>query len=195
VLVDQERCRGYQECVAGCPYKKTLFNTHTEKAEKCIACYPRLEGGEIPRCMAACVGHIRLSGWISPPEKAREDNPIDYLVHVRKVALPLYPQFGTEPHVYYIPPRWAPRPYLLQMFGPGVEEAIETRTNMDEELFAVLKLLGSTTRIIERFSLEGDAIKGFGAEGELVIAMPLEEPFIVRPFYDEALKVHRFNEP
>ena len=195
VLVDQQRCRGYQECLAGCPYKKTLFNRHVKKAEKCIACYPRVEEGEIPRCVASCVGHIRLSGWINPPEEAREDNPIDYLVHVRKVALPLYPQFGTEPNVYYIPPRWVPRPHLMQMFGPGVEEAIQLRTDPDEKLFAVLKLFGATTRTIERFSFDGDVIRGFGGDGEMVIEMPLEEPFYVRPFHDKASQAYRFNEP
>ena len=58
--------------------------------------------------------------------QAREDNPIDYLVHVRKVALPLFPQFGLEPNVYYIPPVHVPRAFLRQMFGADVREAIET---------------------------------------------------------------------
>ncbi len=195
VLVDQKRCRGYQECVRACPYKKTLFNTTALKAEKCIACYPRVEKGEIQRCMAACVGHIRLAGWISPPDKAKRDNPIDYLVHVRKLALPLYPQFGTEPNVYCIPPRWASREYLFQMFGPGVEEAIETRTKPDNELFAVLKLFGSTTRIIERFAFAGDVVKGFGAKGEMIVEVPLEEPFYERDFHDKKFAAYRFNEP
>ncbi|MHC4788404.1 MAG: 4Fe-4S dicluster domain-containing protein [Planctomycetota bacterium] len=195
VLVDQERCRGYQECLAGCPYKKTLFNSATRKTEKCIACYPRVEIGEIPRCMAACVGSIRMSGWISPPEEAREDNPIDFLVHFRKVALPLYPQFGTEPNLYYIPPRWVPRPFLLQMFGPGAQKAIEARTNPDPTLFAVLKLFGTTRRTIERFSFDGETVKGFGSEGDQVMAVPMEEPFYERPFHDVEAGVYRFNEP
>ncbi len=195
VLVDQKRCRGYQECVAGCPYKKALFNPHTKMAEKCIACYPRLEGGEIQRCIAACVGRIRLAGFVSRPNEAREDNPIDYLVHIRKVALPLYPQFGTEPNVFYIPPRWVPRPFLLQMFGPGVEQAIETRTNPDRKLIAVLKLFGSTTRLMERFSFDGDTVKGFDAKGDTVMALPFDEPFYERPFHDKAAGVYRFNEP
>ena len=29
VLIDQGRCRGYQECVKACPYKKTFYNTMT----------------------------------------------------------------------------------------------------------------------------------------------------------------------
>ncbi len=195
VLVDQKRCRGYQECVAACPYKKSLFNAVDGKAQKCIACYPRLEGGETPRCMAACVGSIRLQGWLSTPEKAREDNPIDYLVHIRKLALPLYPQFGTEPNVYYVPPRWAPRSYLSQMFGPGVDKAIETRTNPDRLLIALLKLFGTTTRIIDRFALREDHIEGFDEKGKLAVSIPLEEPFYERPFYDAKNSAYRFNEP
>ena len=195
VLVDQDRCRGYQECVAGCPYKKSLFNAKSKKAEKCIACYPRVEDGQIPRCMASCVGSIRLPGWISPPEKARPDNPLDYLVHVRKLALPLYPQFGTEPNVYYVPPRWVLRPFLLQMFGPGAEEAIKLRTNPDKELFAVLKLFGTTTKTIERFALRGDKIEGFDRNNELAVSVPLDEPFYERPFHDVAANAYRFNEP
>jgi nitrate reductase beta subunit len=195
VLVDQDRCRGYQECLAGCPYKKTFFNPVTSKAEKCIACYPRVETAEIPRCMSACVGSIRLPGWISPPEKAREDNPLDFLVHVRKVALPLYPQFGTEPNVYYIPPRWVPRPFLFQMFGPGAAEAIDVRTNPDREVFGVLKLFGTTTRMIERFTLDVDTVRGFARSGEQVVEVPLEEPFYERPFHDRAAGAYRFNEP
>jgi len=74
------------------------------------------------RCMAACIGQIRLQGLVELNKdgtwKENRHSPLYYLVHVAKVALPLYPQFGTEPNGYYIPPRWAPRAYLRQMFGP-----------------------------------------------------------------------------
>ena len=195
VLVDQKRCRGYQECIRACPYKKTLFHLNARKAEKCIACYPRVENGEVPRCVSACVGCIRLSGWISSPQDAREDNPIDYLVHVKKVALPLYPQFGTEPNVYYIPPRWVPRKFLSQMFGPGVKDAIQVRTNTDPKLFAVLKLFGTTQRTIERYKFNGNSISGFDAKGKEVVKVPIEEPFYERQFHDVKADAYRFNEP
>jgi len=32
VLVDQDRCRGWRQCVTGCPYKKIYFNHKTGKA-------------------------------------------------------------------------------------------------------------------------------------------------------------------
>ena len=96
------------------------------------------------RCMAACVGHIRLQGLVQLNKdgtwKEDRQNPLYYLIHVAKVALPLYPQFGTEPNGYYIPPRWVPRPYLQQMFGPGVDAAIERYSAPDRELLAVLQL-------------------------------------------------------
>ena len=71
------------------------------------------------RCMAACVGKIRLQGLVkkNPDGTWADDpkNPLHYLIRQRQVALPLYPQFGTEPNGYYIPPRWVPRSYLIQM--------------------------------------------------------------------------------
>src|SRR6478735_257534 len=45
VLVDQDRCRGWRQCVSGCPYKKIYFNHRTGKAEKCTFCFPRIEVG------------------------------------------------------------------------------------------------------------------------------------------------------
>ena len=197
VLIDQSRCRGYRKCMEACPYKKTMYNSSGRVAEKCTGCFPRLEFDEpeVSRCVGACVGNIRLQGWVSPPDKADPANPMDYLIHVRKVALPLYPQFGTEPNMYYIPPRWVPRDFLKQMFGPGVDHAIETRTNPDAELIAVMKLFGTTLHIITRFKVTDDKVQGFNDDGEVLVEVPIEEPFYVRPFNDVASDAYRFNEP
>lgn len=62
VLINQDKCRAWRMCVTGCPYKKTYFNWHTGKSEKCILCFPRLEVGEAPACMHSCVGRIRYLG-------------------------------------------------------------------------------------------------------------------------------------
>ena len=62
VLIDQNRCRAWRACVAACPYKKTFFNWHTGKSEKCILCFPRLETGQAPACFHSCVGRIRYLG-------------------------------------------------------------------------------------------------------------------------------------
>jgi nitrate reductase beta subunit len=178
VLIDQKRCRGYRKCVEQCPYKKPMYRGNTRVSEKCIACYPRIEGRDplsdgVPmetRCMSACVGKIRLQGlvkvdadgsWANDPT-----NPMFYLVRVEKVALPLYPQFGTSPNVYYIPPRWVPRGYLHQMFGPGVDDAIERYTNPSRELMAVLQLFRTQRKIIFRYEIiKGDKVRELNVNG------------------------------
>jgi nitrate reductase / nitrite oxidoreductase, beta subunit len=210
VLIDQKRCRGYRKCVAQCPYKKPMFRPTTRVSEKCIACYPRIEGkdpvteGEPmeTRCMTACVGKIRLQGLVRVNEDGSwaEDrfNPLYYLIKVEKVALPLYPQFGTEPNGFYIPPRWAPRPYLRQMFGPGVDEAIEKYSFPSRELMAVLQLFRASQKIVFRYEIiEGekvfertvnekkwamynDTVVGFGKNGKEIARVTVEEPKYVR---------------
>lgn len=62
VLINQERCRAWRMCVTACPYKKSYYNWHTGKSEKCVLCYPRLETGQAPACMHSCVGRIRYLG-------------------------------------------------------------------------------------------------------------------------------------
>lgn len=211
VLIDQKRCRGYKKCVEQCPYKKPMFRGTTRITEKCIACYPRIEGKDSitkgqpmeTRCMTACVGKIRLQSlvkknldgsWTKDPK-----NPLYFLIKQEKVALPLYPQFGTEPNIYYIPPRWVSRDYLRQMFGPGVDEAIERYTAPSRELLGVLQLFRNTQRIIYRYEIEegpkvyettingkewemyNDTIMGYDKAGNEVVRTTVEEPFYIRP--------------
>jgi dimethylsulfide dehydrogenase subunit beta/complex iron-sulfur molybdoenzyme family reductase subunit beta len=99
VLIDQERCRGYRYCVKACPYKKIYYNEVRGKSEKCIFCYPRLEKGRVNACAAQCPGRIRFVGLLDDPE-----SPVHKLVLKYKVALGLFPEKGTSPNVYYVPP-------------------------------------------------------------------------------------------
>ena len=195
MLIDQTRCRGYRECVKGCPYKKTFFNPMTRVSEKCIGCYPAVENGRQTQCTITCIGKIRLQGFIGTPDTARADNPIDYIVHVAKLAKPLYPQFGLEPNVYYIPPVHVPVPFLTQMFGHGVPEAIATyrKATEDKNLLAALLLFGSTPDIIHRFKVEGDTALGFDASGNEIARVPMKEPIHVRAAYDERHQAWRTN--
>jgi nitrate reductase beta subunit len=120
------------------------------------------------------------------------------LVRKEQVALPLYPQFGTEPNVYYIPPRWVPREYLRQLFGPGVDQAIERYSNPSRELQAVLQLFRATQKIIFRYEIEegeeimdteingrrvqlfNDTIIGFDGNDQEAARVSVEEPFHIR---------------
>ena len=186
VLVDQGRCRGYQECVRACPYKKVFFNPMTGTSEKCIACFPKIEQGLAPQCFLNCIGKIRCAGFVHPPERADPENPIDYLVHVRKVALPLFPQLGLEPNVYYVPPLHAPPAFLEQMFGPGVHRALETYQNArnDPDLAGLISLFGSTERIIHRFRRRGETMHGYDEQGAEVVQVPITEPVQVPTGFD-----------
>ena len=62
VLVSQDGCRGWRHCIPACPYKKVYFNWKTNKAEKCIFCFPRLENGLPTICTDTCVGRLRYMG-------------------------------------------------------------------------------------------------------------------------------------
>jgi nitrate reductase beta subunit len=198
VLVDEERCRGYRVCFEACPYKKVFYNHTTRISEKCVFCYPAVEQGFQPRCMRNCIGKIRSFGFLSQPGDAREENPIDFLVHVRKVALPLYPQFGLEPNVYYVPPiHVASDDFLTMLFGPGARAAIETYQRAmrgdDPDLLAALLLAVSTDRIIHRFARTGDVVEAWDADGAQVVRMPIKVPTVERDPYDPELSVYRHN--
>jgi nitrate reductase / nitrite oxidoreductase, beta subunit len=218
VLIDQSRCRGYRKCVEGCPYKKAMYRPTTGTSEKCIGCFPRIEGKDKEispsgapaetRCMSACVGKIRLQGLVKIDEQGTwavdPESPLYYLIRERQVALPLYPQFGTEPNGFYIPPRWVPRGYLVQMFGPGVDHAIEQYSCPDRELLAVLQLFRANRQILFKYKLEkgpkvaeievtmpdgktkiqeifNDTVIGFNKLGEEVVRVTIEEPTFERP--------------
>jgi nitrate reductase beta subunit len=195
VLVDQQRCRGYQECVRACPYKKSFFNVISRISEKCIGCFPRVEKGEVAMCVESCIGKIRMHGFLTTQGEGRDDNPLDYLIKKRPVALPLYPQFGTEPNVYYIPPLHVPNGFLEQLFGPQVEAAKELyrKAKDDRLLLGAMLLFGSTNVIIERFEVKGDEAIGWNGKGEEVARVPLVEPVYKRPHYDDKFQVYRHN--
>jgi nitrate reductase beta subunit len=195
-----------------------MYRGTTGTSEKCVACFPRIEGKDdtlspdgVPleaRCMSACVGKIRLQGLVrmDPEGTWAHDpaNPLYFLVRERRVALPLYPQFGTEPNGYYIPPRWVPRGYLVQMFGPGVDHALEQYACPDRELLAVFQLFRAQRHILFRFEIKqgpkiaeipvrlpsgkeqvqeifNDTVIGYNKRGEEVVRLTIEEPTFERP--------------
>lgn len=195
VLVDQERCRGYQECIRACPYKKVFFNAVGRASEKCIGCFPRVENGEVALCVESCIGKIRLHGFMTTQGEPNPDNPIDYIVKIRKLALPLYPQFGTGPNVYYIPPIHVPDGFAEQMFGPGVQEAKALYRSLKDEpkLLGAMMLFGASTRIITRYEVQGETAIGWDVDGKEVARVPFIEPTYVREHFDEKHDVYRHN--
>lgn len=137
VVVNEDRCRGYRFCMEACPYKKIYFNHVKKVSQKCIFCYPRLEQNVAQACARQCPGRVRFVGY-----KDDQNAPIWKLVEKWKVAIPLHPEFGTEPNVYYIPPFGParfdangdldhetpriPDAYLVSLFGEKALTALET---------------------------------------------------------------------
>ena len=144
------------------------------------------------RCMAACVGKIRLQGLVKKNPDGNwadvPDNPLHFLIRQRQIALPLYPQFGTEANGYYIPPRWVPRGYLHQMFGPGVDHAIEQYSCPDRELLAVLQLFRAQQQIIFRFAIE----KG-PKVAEIEVTMPSGKKQVQEIYNDTVIGFNKFD--
>jgi nitrate reductase beta subunit len=174
-----------------------MYNPYTRVSEKCIGCYPAVEEGYQPMCVQNCIGKIRLMGFINPPWTAREENPVDYLVHKKQLALPYYPQLGLEPNIYYIPPIHADRAYLRQMFGPLADQAIENYQQVRHDPVAqgLLVLLGSTDRIIHRFTVANGVARGFDDKGAELVSVPVTEPMVTREAWDERLNTVRVNTP
>ena len=145
VLLDEEKCKGTQACRRACPYKKIYFNAMRNVSQHCIGCFPRLEQGVAPACVRQCPGRAASIGLLDDPGSA-----VHRFVEKWKVALPLHPQFGTHPNVYYVPPL-APTPlcpdgsfnesgsrippaYLESLFGPQVHGALDVlRTELDKK--------------------------------------------------------------
>ena len=149
--------------------------------------------------MAACIGQVRMQGLVKMDRNGGwtddRQHPLYYLVKVAKVALPLYPQFGTEPNGFYIPPRWVPRGYLEQMFGPGVQHAIDAyrRAKDDEKLAGLIQLFGSSPMIMERFEVAKGVARAYDQSGMLIADVPVVEPATRREPYDRKLDVYRLD--
>lgn len=97
------------------------------------------------------------------------------------------------------PPRHSPRGYARQMFGPGVDNAIEKYLVPSRELLAVLQLWRASQQIVfrydvipgpkvfetqihgKRFEMYNDTVLGFNKSGKEVARVQVEEPIYIRP--------------
>ena len=145
VLRDEDKCKGAQLCRRACPYKKIYFNKMRNVSQHCIGCFPRIEQGVAPACVRQCPGRAAFIGFLDD-----EGSAVHKLVQKWKVALPLHPEFGTHPNVYYVPPlspaplredgsfdesgERIPKAYLEKLFGPSVHGALDVlKTELDRK--------------------------------------------------------------
>jgi len=145
VLHDEDLCTGSRQCQRACPYKKIYFNEVRRVTQHCIGCFPRIEQGVAPACVRQCPGRAAFIGFLDDVGCT-----VSKLVEKWKVALPLHPEYGTKPNVYYVPPL-SPAPlredgsfeegrdrippsYLESLFGSQVHGALDVlRTELDKK--------------------------------------------------------------
>ena len=95
VLVDQDRCRGWRQCVTGCPYKKIYFNHKTGKAEKCTPVLPPDRG----RAADGVLGDLRRTAALPGPVPLRRrsgDRGRGHAERERPVLRAAGPDLGSQ---------------------------------------------------------------------------------------------------
>jgi Fe-S-cluster-containing dehydrogenase component len=142
VLIDQDTCEGFQNCVKACPYDKIYYNAVTKKSQKCIFCFPLLEKGQEPMCVKSCVGKIRVFGNLMDPEstisKLIRDPSLGAKPYIPETNLKathrvmsggerrqFRPDWGTVPSVWYIMPKNVPAAELEKYFGRAMKGLLE----------------------------------------------------------------------
>lgn len=96
VVIDYERCIGCGYCIQACPYDARYRNPSTGTADKCDYCLHRLSEGEVPACVANCMGGARIFGDLNDPE-----SQVSKLLAEKSVVV-LKPETGNKPQVFYI---------------------------------------------------------------------------------------------
>jgi len=132
VLIDQEICIGCRMCLAACPYSARYFNwtepPHTEQelsqsysvetnlphrkgvAEKCLFCPALTSQGMLPACVSACpTGAI----FFGDENENAVTNGVGQTLQLSELlhegaAHRHMEELGTEPRVWYLPPRTQP---------------------------------------------------------------------------------------
>ncbi len=67
--------------------------------EKCTFCVQRIDSGVVPICVEVCPGRARIFGDLNDP-----NSEVSQMIQ-NSAAYTLLPELGTNPKVYYIPPK------------------------------------------------------------------------------------------
>lgn len=96
VVTDPDRCVGCKYCMIACPYGARYFDEERGVPDKCDLCADRLDAGQLPACVDTCVGRaLSLADLDDPQDEAA--------ARIRSgEAVPLHPELGTKPNVYYV---------------------------------------------------------------------------------------------
>lgn len=130
VLIDNERCIGCRFCIAACPYSARMFHwqepsqSENDKGSeynvelnvpqkkgtisKCLFSADRLREGMLPYCVSACPNGVFYFG--DQNEDAVTNGTTKQTVRFSELiekngGYRLMPELGTQPRVYYLPPK------------------------------------------------------------------------------------------
>ncbi len=117
VMVNYDECVGCRYCEGACPYgartflesirpyykpgftpyEQLMYARHQAGVEeKCNLCADRIAQGKQPACVATCAAKARIFGDLDDPHSEVSQ------VIVRRGAVQLFPELGTDPSVYYV---------------------------------------------------------------------------------------------
>ena len=147
VLIDNKRCIGCRYCIAACPYSARIFHWGAPKDEeadkdkiynvelnipqskgtitKCLMSSDRLRENKLPYCVSACPNGVYYFG--DENEDAVTNGTTHETVKLSELlaqngAYRLLPELGTNPRVYYLPPR--NRVFDFEENKPGDEDFV-----------------------------------------------------------------------
>jgi len=99
VIHEEEKCDGCQLCISACPYNVILYIQEKNTIEKCNLCVHRLDKGLEPFCVICCEGQAMHFGDLNDP------NSVVSQKIASREAFQLKTDAGTNPSVYYCPPK------------------------------------------------------------------------------------------
>jgi molybdopterin-containing oxidoreductase family iron-sulfur binding subunit len=145
VLIDNQRCIGCRFCMAACPYSTRCFNwQHPQDppealarsyspewgyprrvgtAEKCDFCPELTAQGKLPPCAAGCPNGTIYFGDANEDAVTNSRGETERLTQLLadRAAYRHLEDLGTEPRVYYLPPRGRMHP------PPSAPSAVERK--------------------------------------------------------------------
>ena len=128
VLIDNERCIGCRFCLAACPYSTRFFNWGRPNAkegrgqeyspetgfprrvgtvEKCDFCPEMAARGQLPMCVAGCAMGTLYYGDENEDAVTNAKGETERLSKLLedRAGYQYLEELGTEPRVYYLPPK------------------------------------------------------------------------------------------
>jgi len=125
VIIDPDKCRGHQMCMAACPYPGSIFfNDALNIAQKCTLCAHLLDKGwQDTRCADACPTGARVFG---------EEEELKDLIAKSEPLPPSIPG-DFKPRIYYVnlPKKFIAGAIYDQEADACTEGAAVTATNVE----------------------------------------------------------------